>query len=304
MQIKYETINSIEDNHPIYLKKYIVENAKASIQLIHGMQEYQERYTSFSEALANAGYNVYSSDLRGHGKSIINNDDLGFFGHPNGLKNLLSDQVQISELILSENKEKSIYLFSHSFGTIIARNLLKTSDSLYDKVVFSGAPNYQALACSGIFIGKIIRLFRGKKSRSKFLANLSTGSFNKAVTNPTQKNEWLSVNEENVKNYNKDPLCGFTWTTNGYIDLFRAMSQLGKTKDYNVTDKNLPILFIAGEKDPCTGGKKGLESSFSLLKKAGYGNLNKIVYKGMRHEILNEDCKDTVTKNVIDFYNK
>lgn len=304
MQITYETINSIEDNHPLYLKKYIVENAKASIQLIHGMQEHQERYTAFATKLAEAGFNVYTSDLRGHGKSVINEKDLGFFGHPNGLENLLQDQIQISEKILSENLGKSIYLFSHSFGTIIARNLLKTSDSLYDKVILSGAPNYQSAAVAGVFLGSIIKLFRGKMSKSKFLANLSTGSFNKAIPGATEKNEWLSVNKENVIKYNNDHLCGFTWTTSGYIDLFKAMLALGKVKDYNITNKNLPILFVAGEFDPCTGGTKGLDSSFSLLQQAGYTNINKIIYEGKRHEILNESCFDDVTKNVIDFLNK
>ena len=40
---------------------------KKSVLIIHGMMETKERYSEFSEFLANNGYNVFIFDLRGHG---------------------------------------------------------------------------------------------------------------------------------------------------------------------------------------------------------------------------------------------
>ena len=39
------------------------------------------------------------------------------------------------------------------------------------------------------------------------------------------KNEWLSKNKKNVINYNNDDLCGFTFTTNGFLNLYKLQKR-------------------------------------------------------------------------------
>lgn len=51
------------------------DKAKGYIQIIHGMEEHQERYEDFIKVLNKAGYTVISSDMRGHGKGA---PELGF----------------------------------------------------------------------------------------------------------------------------------------------------------------------------------------------------------------------------------
>lgn len=64
------------DNYELELHEFKVENSKAVIQIIHGMEEHQERYEDFIKELNENGFSVVSSDMRGHGKSA---KDLGFF---------------------------------------------------------------------------------------------------------------------------------------------------------------------------------------------------------------------------------
>ena len=61
---------------------------------------------------------------------------------------------------------------------------------------------------------------------------------------------------------------------------------------------------ISGEKDPVTKGTKGIADSILSLKKAGYKNIENIVYKDMLHEVLNEVNKEQVYKDVLDFLEK
>ena len=55
------------DNYELNLHIFKVDNPKGYIQLIHGMEEHQERYEPFIEQLNKQNYTVISSNMRGHG---------------------------------------------------------------------------------------------------------------------------------------------------------------------------------------------------------------------------------------------
>ena len=49
------------------------------IQLVHGMQEYIERYEGFAEFLTGKGFLVVGHDHLGHGHSVRDEQHLGYF---------------------------------------------------------------------------------------------------------------------------------------------------------------------------------------------------------------------------------
>ena len=59
-------------------------------------------------------------------------------------------------------------------------------------------------------------------------------------------------------------------------------------------DVTKPVLFIAGEKDPVGDCGKGVKAAFETFHKAGVKDLTLKLYPNLRHEILNEDCKQEV----------
>lgn len=71
-------INSIHDGLPLDILIATCNNPKAIVQIVHGMCEYKERYLDFINFLNKNGYIVIIHDLRGHGKSILTKDDLGY----------------------------------------------------------------------------------------------------------------------------------------------------------------------------------------------------------------------------------
>ena len=57
------------DGYSLSLAVFPSKNPKANVLVIHGMQEHKERYEGFASFLQEHGYNVVTSDLRGHGSN-------------------------------------------------------------------------------------------------------------------------------------------------------------------------------------------------------------------------------------------
>lgn len=302
MQITELDIISKFDNLKLKAREYRPENYQKVVLIVHGMCEHQLRYSDFATYLAKHGFLVYTYDHRGHGGSIGEGGTLGYFAKKQGAQALITDLDTVVDFIKDNNKELEIYLFAHSMGSIIARCFLQTGSQKVAKVILSGAPNYQGLAPFGLFLANVVSLFEGEKKRSKFLTKLSLGNFNKAVANPTSPNDWISYNQSNIDKYNNDPLCGFTFTNNGYKALFKLLIRMHKVNAYLDVKETLPICFMAGADDPCTGGTKGLINSEKTLKTAGFKNILKEEFAGMRHEILNEIDRKNIFEEVLEFY--
>ena len=135
-------------------------------------------------------------------------------------------------------------------------------------------------------------------------SGLSVGGYAKAVANAKTECDWLSINEENVEAYIKDPLCGFNFTLNGYKNLIGLLASIFDNYGWKVANKNLPIFFIAGSEDPVIGKESQWLASQNFLLKQGYSNVTGKLYKGLRHEILLEKEKEEVYKDVLAFLEK
>ena len=286
------------DNYALNIHIFEVNNPKGYIQVIHGMEEHQERYEPFIEKLNEIGYTVISSNMRGHG------DDaplLGFFKDKDGYKYLLSDQETITKYIMDTYNTKKVIIFAHSMGTIITRNLMQKNSQNYEKVILSGFPKIEPMAGFGLFLANIIKLFKGPRYFAKGIVKTAVGSFNKGIKNPKTPVDWISYNEDNVDKYLLDPYCGHGFKISAFCDLFHLVINMGKPKLYTNVNNELPLLLISGQDDPCTGGVKGVNGSIKVLNKAGFKEIHEISYPKMRHEILNEKNNDKVINDILNF---
>lgn len=295
------SIPSKYDGYSIYATLYNIEDPVGVVQIIHGMKENQDRYVDFAKFLNAHGYIVLTSDLRGHGPKANR------LGHMEGKKPweaLVVDQATLSNYLKTTYPNLKLYLFAHSMGTIISRNLIQKHSDFYEKILLSGVPAYQKATFLGIFMANLIGFFKKNIYISKFLMNLTDGSFSKAVKNPKTPQDWLSYNEENVQFFRTDPYCNIPFSVASYKALYHLVWGMHKKSRYFVIDSNKPILFLVGKDDPCPLGEKGLKHSISTLRKAGYKNISHKIYENMRHEILNEDNHMMVYQDILDFIKK
>ena len=288
------------ENYNLSLLVFAAENAKASLQIVHGMEEHKERYIGFAEFLAKNGYNVVVADLRGHGEDA---PLLSHIADKKGDELILEDQKLITKYI-KERFDAPLILFGHSMGSIIARVMLQKDSKEFKKVILSGYVNPNPVAGVAVGLGEFTKVFKGGKGHSKLLTTLAVGNFSKAVENRKTDLDWLSYDEENVQKYIESPLCGIEFTVGSYCALFHLLNQMGKAGKYQEVNAELPILLASGIDDPCAGGEKGREASKKVLEKAGFKDLTVITYEGMRHEILNEKEKAKVMQDMLEFLDK
>ncbi len=289
------------DEYPLALRFYETESPKAIVKFIHGMEEYQDRYQPFAEYLQAAGYTVITADLRGHGPTAPH---LSHIADREGHLRLLEDEEAIQEEIHARWPGVPVILFAHSMGTIIARVLLQTHSWEYEKAVLSGYPNPNKAAGAGIKLTEMLSTVKGPTGFSKTVDSMALGTFSKAIKNAKTPVDWLSVNEENVRRYIADPLCGARFTLGSYNALFQLVRMMNNPDRYEDVKADLPILLISGENDPCTGGERGREDSEEILLQAGFREIEVVTLAGMRHEILNETKRDEVFRMILDYIEK
>ncbi|HLS34922.1 MAG TPA: alpha/beta hydrolase [Bacillota bacterium] len=267
-----------------------VENAKGIVQIIHGAKEHQARYFHFAKYLQTKGFAVITSDNRGHGSSVNDEFPLGFM---DGMKEIIDDQLLVTKKAEDMYPNKPLSLLGHSLGSVFARCYIQEHDANIEKLILSGTVNYVPGVSFGIMLGKLIASVSGKRGYNKFLERLSLKN---------QKDDlWISVSEENLTKYRNDPLCQYDYQNQAVITIFEAVKQMQNIAAYKCSRPELSILSISGEGDPITGGEKGLRHSIQTLEKVGYSDIKNIVYPNMNHEVLNEDEKETVYRDVLHF---
>lgn len=260
---------------------------KASILILHGMAEHQKRYQLFNEYLLGQGYDVYCYDHRGHGTDKMLSS-LGFFSAENGFQLVVEDAINVCNYINEDNRCQKFILFSHSMGSLVARNMIQSYDK-FSGVILSGT-TYPAkiVLSSGLFISAVIKKLKGPKHVSPFLNNLLFGSRKYTSLSTRTAYDWLSRSNPIVGAYIHDPYCGFTCTASFYHDLIRLTQKATTKKLIKETRKDLPIFVISGEKDPVGGYGKEIHKFLSVLKKCEFTNVTSKLYPECRHELLNE----------------
>lgn len=289
-------INSKVDNLEIECLLVVPdEEIKGIIQIAHGMNEHKERYLDFMGFLAQKGYVCIINDHRGHGNSIKEKDDIGYF-YDNNAEYVVEDLKQITEYITKKFKDKKIILFGHSMGSMIVRKYIEKYDDKIDGLIVCGSPSENKLAKLGLILIKVLEKIKGERYRSKFIRNLMFNGYDKE--NET-KNSWICYNEEIVKKYKEDPLCQYEYTLNGMENIIKLMIDIYNPKLYKKKNLNLPIYFIAGKDDPVIASEEKWNAAQDFLINIGYQNIQNKLYENMRHEILNEKENQKVYEDIL-----
>ncbi len=273
---------------------------KAIVQMVHGMCEHKERYVPLMEYLSENGYLCVIHDLRGHGASIKDPEDLGYL-YDGGWNALVEDIRGVNEWIRPRYPECKLMLFGHSMGSMAVRSFAKRYDDLIDALVVCGCPVDNPAKGAGKAIAAFFGKTRGWHYRPELLQKMSFGAYNKPFAGEGWPAAWVCSDPDTLKAYHADPLCQYVFTANGFYNLMGLMQDCYARKGWAVKRPDLPILFISGELDPCRGSDKQFRQAVQLLSHVGYRNVKVKVYPGMRHEIHNETDRAQVWRDLLQF---
>ena len=298
----------MNDGCEIFLNRWepdTTEDIKGVVQLHHGLAEHSMRYDRLGSVLAENGYVLNAYDMRGHGKTaetaIAKGEGrFGQLARKNGFETAVEDLAFIIESLKKDYPDKKIVLLGHSFGSFISQGYIEKYGERIDGCILCGTSGPQIpLAPVGKIVAKIVRAFKGPDATSKFLTKLTFGSYNKHIQNPQTADDWISLNELNRQIYAMDKWCGFPLTVSFFVDITTALSTIHKKKNMKAVPAELPVFFIYGKEDPVGGYGKTIEKLYDIYQKNGVKNLQIKGYENDRHEIFNEDDKETVEKDVL-----
>ena len=126
-----------EGEGEIYYERYWREQAEGAVVIVHGFSESAEKYMEMIYYFFQAGYRVYISDVRGHGRSVRAGRDLSLI-HIDRYETYLSDLECLAERIVrKENPQLPLYLYGHSMGGGIAAAYLEKNPNLFQKAILS-----------------------------------------------------------------------------------------------------------------------------------------------------------------------
>lgn len=293
-----------EDGYKTKVTHYICpDKPKASILILHGMAEHQNRYQHFAKYLISAGYDVFCYDHRGHGKDKLIKE-LGYFASDNGHELVIQDAITVSKYIEENNRCNKFILLGHSMGSIIARNVIQSYDH-YNGVILSGTTyptNF--MLHFGLTLANLTKRLKGPKKLSPFLNNLFFG--NKFYTSLSKRTvyDWLTRSNPIVGAYINDPYCGFVCTTSFYYDLLTLTYNASNVKLITNTKKDLPFYIISGDHDPVSSYGKEIKKYLNVLNELGFNNISSKLYPNCRHEILNELNREEVYSDITNWISK
>lgn len=295
-----KTLSSADGKLTLHALVVAPEEPKGVVQIAHGMTEHKERYVPFMEFLAENGFASVIHDHRGHGDSVADKKDWGYFSDDSG-KGIVDDLFAVTMLAKAIFPGLPLYLFAHSMGTLVARNYLKTHDGEIEKCVLCGPPCQNDGAKAGLLLIDRLEKRHDGHHRFRSVDKLVFGAYNRKFTDSKQENRWICSVPEVVDKYNRCPKCNFTFTLNGYKNLFLLLLGCYDRTGWELSHADLPVLFLAGGDDPVVGGGNRFFAQMEFLQKVGYSHVQGMVYPGKRHELLNEDCKQKVMEDVLHF---
>ena len=124
------------DGLTLRYRYFKVENAKASIVVLHGVTEFLQKYYEMAWYFLNSGYNVFLFDQRGHGYSgrEVPGEHLT---HVKDFEDYVKDLDALIKGLVEPNSDGApVYLMSHSMGGAVVFLYLAEFENNIRKAVF------------------------------------------------------------------------------------------------------------------------------------------------------------------------
>ncbi len=316
LEFTYPSFDGVSNIHAMVWRPPIGVQPHGIVQLIHGMAEHIERYDAFARFLASAGFLVCGHDHIGHGHSVSSRDELGHMPPENGAEVLVEDVDTLRYIVQHAFDEVEViptadgpdivegklpyFIFGHSMGSFTLRvYLTRHGQGLAGAIICGTGQQPQPLSLMGNTLARLGSRFRGERMKSHLIHNMADGAFVRQVDDPQTEFDWISSSRQNIDDYIEDELNGFQFTLGGYATLTRLTLLAVDLELAKQIPNSLPLLFIAGSKDPVGDQGAGVKAAAQMMERAGQEDVEVILYDGMRHEVLNEEDSDLVFDDVL-----
>ncbi|KFF12943.1 alpha/beta hydrolase [Chryseobacterium soli] len=277
---------------------------KATLLIVHGMQEHSGRYAAIADYFAGHGLAVLTYDHLGHGKSVKEKKDIGFFQKNKPDERLINDAIMMSSHLIEKHPDVPHFILGHSMGSFITRCVLQKIGNQFAGAVITGTGgSLTGLSLLNAYFSLTNTIAPHSKTFFNALFNTVNNSHFKKDTDFSDTS-WLSLNPANRNAFSEDPLCGVPFTNNAFYALFNIYKKATARNWADTIPKSLPLLLISGQNDPIGNFGKGVIETVTHLKDDRFEEVSVKLYPDMRHEILNEEIREEVLNEIYQWISK
>ena len=265
---------------------------RAVLQICHGVAEHIARYDGFARALNEQGIVVAGHDHLGHGKSLPEGGTPVYFGDGNTWNTVVDDIYVLHQRLKQRYPDVPLCIMGHSMGSFLTRTyLIRYPGTVKAAIIMGTGWQPKAVIAGGMAVAKAVGAVVGENGTSDLVTNLAFGAYNKLFAPNRTSCDWLSADEDNVDAYMADPLCGADATVGLFRQMLSGIRFNQKLSNLRQMDPRIPVLFVAGEKDPVGDCGNGVRRTYQEFRRAGVQDCTLKLYPGLRHEILNEKAQ-------------
>ena len=267
-------------------------SVRAVLQICHGVAEHIARYDAFARYLNGLGIAVVGHDHLGHGLSLPEGGTPVYFGAGNTWNTVVDDIYVLHQRIRLWYPDVPLCIMGHSMGSFLTRTyLIRYPGTVKAAVIMGTGWQPKAVIAGGMAVAKAVGAVVGENGTSDLVTNLAFGAYNKLFAPNRTSCDWLSADEGNVDTYMADPLCGADATVGLFRQMLSGIRFNQKLSNLRQMDPRIPVLFVAGEKDPVGDCGNGVRRTYQEFRRAGVQDCTLKLYPGLRHEILNEKAQ-------------
>ena len=267
-------------------------SVRAVLQICHGVAEHIARYDAFARYLNGLGIAVVGHDHLGHGLSLPEGGTPVYFGEGNTWNTVVDDIYVLHQRIRLRYPDVPLCIMGHSMGSFLTRTyLIRYPGTVKAAVIMGTGWQPKAVIAGGMAVAKAVGAVVGENGTSDLVTNLAFGAYNKLFAPNRTSCDWLSADEDNVDTYMADPLCGADATVGLFRQMLLGIRFNQKLSNLRQMDPRIPVLFVAGEKDPVGDCGNGVRQTYQEFRRAGVQDCTLKLYPGLRHEILNEKAQ-------------
>lgn len=265
---------------------------RAVLQICHGVAEHIARYDAFARYLNGLGIAVVGHDHLGHGLSLPEGGTPVYFGAGNTWNTVVDDIYVLHQRIRLWYPDVPLCIMGHSMGSFLTRTyLIRYPGTVKAAIIMGTGWQPKAVIAGGMAVAKAVGAVVGENGTSDLVTNLAFGAYNKLFAPNRTSCDWLSADEGNVDAYMADPLCGADATVGLFRQMLSGIRFNQKLSNLRQMDPRIPVLFVAGEKDPVGDCGNGVRRTYQEFRRAGVQDCTLKLYPGLRHEILNEKAQ-------------
>nr|CAK99229.1 hypothetical lysophospholipase protein [Spiroplasma citri] len=199
----------------------------------------------FAKFLVANNYVVIADDHRGHGKTALSSEDLGFFAEEEGWEKIIDDLYEVTTYIKKSYPNQPIVMFGHSMVSFMVRHYaIKYGTNIAALVICETAHYSKRLLKFSVKMAKIGQKMKGPKSKDNFIYKFSYAPLNSRYKKEGNLGtEWLSTDKTVQEAFANDPLTGQVFSTSAFKDMFTGLLFITNKKNIKNSNDRFTMIY-------------------------------------------------------------